>query len=116
MIELLLEVLRQAEQSAPAMQAAVSVHGARVMSKFDTQAAEQLVERGISLAQSLSPDERSPILEEFPSVIAGTDPNRAVGLFMSLEKGERGSDPDRLLFAMLAHGHVAEAVEHLSSS
>jgi YD repeat-containing protein len=116
MIELLLEVLRQAEQSAPAMQAAVAVHGARVMAKFDIQAADQLVERGISLAQSLPPDERSPMLEEFPSVIAGTDPNRAVGLFVSLEKGERGPDPDRLLFAMLAHGHVAEAVEHLSSS
>jgi len=80
--ELLLQVLRQAEQSAPAMQAAVSVHCARVMAKFDKQAAEQLVERGISLAQSLPANERSPILEEFPSVIAGADPNRAVGLFM----------------------------------
>lgn len=54
--QLLLEVLRQTEQSAPAVQAAASVHCARVMAKFDKQAAEQLLERGISLAQSLPPD------------------------------------------------------------
>jgi hypothetical protein len=112
--QLLLGVLRQAEQSAPPIQAAASVHCARVMAKFDKQAAEQLLERGISLAQSLPPDERSLLLEEFPSVIAGADPNRAVELFMSLEKAEVG--PDRLLFAMLAHGHIAEAVEYLSNS
>ena len=112
--QLLLEVLRQAEQSAPAIQAAASVHCARVMAKFDKQSAEQLLDRGISLAQSLSPDERSILLEEFPSVVAGTNPNRAVELFMSLEQAEW--EPDRLLFAMLAHGHIAEAVEYLSSS
>jgi len=112
--ELLQEVLRQAGQCAPAIQAAASVHGARVMAKFDKQAAEQLLERGISLVQSLPPDERSLLLEEFPSVVAGADPNRAVALFMSLEKAEWGAD--RLLFAMLAHGHITEAVGYLSNS
>jgi len=112
--QLLLEVIRQAEQSGPAIQAAAFVHCARVMAKFDKPAAEQLLERGISLALSLHSDERSLLLEAFPPIVAGVNPNRAVNLFTSLENAQWGSD--MLFFAMLDHGHIAEAVENLTSS
>jgi len=111
--QLLREAIQRAERSAPAVQAAALVHCARVMTKFDKVTADQLLERGITVTQSLSHDECSLLLEEFPSIAAGTNPRRAIELYELLEKKESGSD--RLLFAMLGHGHISEAVTYLSS-
>jgi hypothetical protein len=113
--QLLRESIQQSEGSAPAVQAAALLHCARVMTQFDKVTADQLLERGITVTQSLSDDdERSLLLEEFPSIAAGTNPKRAIELYESLEKKDWSSS-DRLLFSMLGHRHIAEAVAYLTS-
>src|SRR5262249_43995702 len=111
--QLLREAIQQAEGSAPVVQAAALAHCARVMTKFDNIAANQLLERAVHLTHSLASDERSLLLEEFPSIAAGINPALAIELLESLEKKEWGSN--RLLFAMLEHGHISEAVTYLTN-
>jgi hypothetical protein len=104
----------QAEQSNPPVKAAALMRIARVLTALDQAEADRVLERGIQLATELPEPDRSTILNGAVSLAAMVSPRRALGLVSSLGTlpHERNERTDRLIFGMLTHRHIAEAVSH----
>jgi hypothetical protein len=104
----------QAEQSDPPVQASGLLRIARVLTAFNQAEAERVLERGIGLATLLPEPDRSTILNGAVSLAAMVSPQRALDLASSLGglPHERYGRTDGLIFGMLSHRHIAEAVSY----
>jgi hypothetical protein len=109
-LQLLTDALDRAERSDPTDRAAALLHIARVLATFDRAEAERTLERGITLATELPEDQRSIILGEAIPLAAAVSPKRALDLAASVP-GIRFREMELIVFRMLDHGHLAEAVD-----
>ena len=75
---LLSAALVYAEQADPAVRAAIWLRASRVMANFDRDEAERLLDRGITAAERLDPDDRRPLMHTAVSVGATVLPARAL--------------------------------------
>ena len=76
--QLLLAAREQAEGSEPAVRAAALMHIARVLARSDQVAAEELLERGVSLARELDTDVASLLLGNAVYLAAAVSPKDAL--------------------------------------
>jgi hypothetical protein len=102
----------QAEQSDAPVKAAALLRIARVLTAFDQAEADRVLEGGIALATELPEPDRSTIINCAVSLAATVSPQRALRLASSIG-GLTFGGIDGLIFAMLNHGHVAEAISYL---
>jgi hypothetical protein len=72
--QLIQEAILQAEESAPAVQAAALVHASRVLAVFDNDAALSIVKRGLALAHALPEKDRIIPLPELVAASAAVSP------------------------------------------
>src|SRR5579863_10031414 len=79
--QLLLAACEQAERSAPAVRAAALMHIARVVARSDQAAAEQYLERGITLAKGLDDNTASPLLQNAIYLAAAVSAKQALPLY-----------------------------------
>ena len=112
--QLLPDALERAEPLEPVDRAAALLHIARVWTAFDRAEAERTLERGIALAGELPEEYRSIILCEAIPLTAAVSPQRALDLSASVP-GTRFRGLDTIIFTMLDHGHIGEAVEILET-
>jgi hypothetical protein len=110
--QLIQEALQQAEECAPAVQAAAFVHIARVLAVFDKDAALSTVARGLALADALPEKDRIILMPELVAAAAAVSPDSAFQFYASLEAPYGVSD--RIAITMIDHGHVAKAARYLS--
>ncbi len=112
--QLLLAALEQAESSEPAVRAAALMHIARVLARSDQAAAEELLERGLSLARELDADGASLLLGNAVFLAAAASPKHALQLYAKHRKTDPfGGAVIGLVNAMAQHGHVADAIAYL---
>jgi uncharacterized protein (TIGR03435 family) len=111
--DLLSEAREQAERSAPAVKTAALLHLARVLTKVDRAEAEHLLDEGLALAATLPGDDRDILLGEAAALAATVSPQRAFP-FARETSADRDSVLTRVLFNMIEHGYVADAVAYLT--
>lgn len=113
--QLLAEARQLIEQSDPPEKAAALLHLARVLTAFDQAEAEQALERGIGLALELPTPEGDPIRFQAVTLAATVSPRRALQLMSCVVAGPwRHGRASGIIFAMMRHGHLADAVSYLS--
>jgi hypothetical protein len=113
--QLLLAACEQAERSEPAVRAAALMHIARVMACSDQAAAEQILERGITLAKELDGPAASLLLQNAVFLAAAVSAKQALPLYAD----HRTIDPFGgavvgLVNAMAEHGHIGDAIAYLN--
>jgi uncharacterized protein (TIGR03435 family) len=111
--DLVSEAREQAERSAPAVKTAALLHLARVLTKVNSAEAQHLLDQGLALAATLPEDERDILLGEGATLAATVSPQRAIRLAREVSC-DREWVLTRVLFNMLDHGYVADAVAYLS--
>jgi len=110
--QLLSEARNQTERSDPPVKAAALLHLARVWTAFDQVEAERLLETGITLAFEIPP--ASDALRSVSiTLAAAVSPQHALRL-MPLLAGPSPGRAATIIFNMLRHGHLADAVSYLS--
>jgi hypothetical protein len=112
--QLIQEALQQAQECAPAVQAAALVHAARVLAVFDKDAALSTVERGLALADGLPEKYRIILMPEAIATAAAVSPDLALAAYAH-ESADAETLSERMAFTMLHHGHVAALARYLSS-
>ena len=113
--QLLLRASEQAERSEPPVRAAALMHIARVLARSDRTAAEQLVERAISLAKELDSYAASLLLGNAIYLAAAVSPKHALRLYKDHRKPDPfGGAVVGFVNAMAQHGYVADAIAYLS--
>jgi hypothetical protein len=112
--QLIQEALQQAQECAPAVQAAALVHAARVLAVFDKDAALSTVERGLALADGLPEKYRIILMPEAIATAAAVSPDLALAAYAH-ESADAETLSERMAFTMLHHGHVAALASYLSS-
>jgi hypothetical protein len=113
--QLLSEARSQTERSDPPVKAAALLHLARVWTAFDRAEAERLLETGITLAFEVSEPASDAFRSQAVTLAAAVSPRRALDL-MPLLTGASHGRAATLVFNMLRHGHLAEAISYLSDS
>ena len=110
--QLLSEARNQTVRSDPPVKAAALLHLARVWTAFDQVEAERLLETGITLAFEIPP--ASDALRSVSiTLAAAVSPQHALRL-MPLLAGPSPGRAATIIFNMLRHGHLADAVSYLS--
>src|ERR1700722_11579328 len=112
--QLLSEVRGQVEQSAPPVKAAALLHLARGLTAFDQAEAQRVLERGIILALEIPKSTGDALMFQCVSLAATVSPQRAL-LLLPLLTGPSHGRAAAIVFNMLRHGHLADAVSYLSS-
>jgi hypothetical protein len=79
--QLLLSACEQADRSEPAVRAATLMHIARVMTRSDQAAAEQLLDEGIALAETIEGDAPSLLLRNAICLAAAVSAKHALPLY-----------------------------------
>lgn len=116
MSQLLFTACEQAERSEPPVRAAALMHIARVLARSDQAAAEQLLERGISLAKEINGRAASLLLQNAIYLAAAVSPKHALRLYADHRRTDPfGRSVVGLINAMAGHGHVNEAIAYLSA-
>jgi hypothetical protein len=112
--ELLLTACEQAERSETAVRAAALMHIARVMARSDQVAAEQLLERGIALAEKIEGDASSLLLRNAISLAAAVSAKHALPLYAEHSRVDLfGGAVVGLVNVMAQHGHLNDAIAYL---
>jgi hypothetical protein len=113
--QLLLAAREQAERSEPAVRAAALMHIARVLARSDQAAAEQLLERAMSLAKELDTNAASLLLGNAVYLAAAVSAKHALRLYADHRRTDPfGGAVIGLVNAMAQHGHVADAIAYLN--
>jgi hypothetical protein len=114
-MSLLSMAIEQAEVSEPAVRAAALMHIARVVARSNQAGAEQLLERGISLAQELDGGTESLLLRNGIYCAAAVSAKHALPLYAKhREINPFGTAVIGLVNTMAEHGHVDDAIAYLS--
>jgi hypothetical protein len=111
--QLINEILQKAEQSEPPVKAAALLYIARVLAAFDRPEAERMLEEGIELIFALPKPAADPLLDQAISLAATVSPKRALSLMPLIPDRWHGR-MNGIIFPMLRHGHIADAVSWLS--
>jgi hypothetical protein len=114
--QLIQEAIQQAEECAPAVHAAALVHAARVLAVFESEAALNLVKRGLALADALPEKDRIILMPELVATAAAVSPDLALEADPPADSVDAQNLPERIAFTMLHHGHVAALARYLSSA
>jgi hypothetical protein len=118
--QLLLAACEQAERSEPAVRAAALMHIARVLARSDQDAAEELLERGITLAKELDGQTASLLLGNAICLAAAVSARHALPLYADQRSidpfGARrfGAHLIALVNTMAQHGHIDDAIAYLN--
>ena len=113
--QLLLAAREQAERSESAVRAAALMHIARVLARSDQVAAEQLLERAISLTKELDSYAASLLLGNAVYLAAAVSAKHALRLYADhTRKDPFGGAVIGLVNAMAQHGHVDDAIAYLN--
>ena len=111
--DLLLDAREQAERSAPEVRSAALLHIARVFTKVNPAEARRLLDQGLALAATLPEDDRDILVGEGAVLAATVSPQRAFQLAREVSV-DRESVLAQMLFRMLDHGYIGDAVAYLS--
>jgi hypothetical protein len=111
--KILSEVRVQVEQSDAPVRAAALLHLARVLTAFDQAEAENVLERGIALTLEIPKPANDALISQAVTLAAALSPSRALRLVPLLADRWRGR-AESMIFSMLRHGHIADAVSYLS--
>ncbi len=112
--QLLLQVLKQAEVSEPAVRAAALLHIARVLARTDQGAAERVLERGIALARDLEGRAGSLLLGNAVCLAAAISARQALPLYAEHKRiNPFGGSVVALVNTMAQHGHIDDAIAYL---
>jgi len=95
------------------VKAAALLHLARVLTAFDKAEAERVLDTGIALAFEVPKPAGDALLTQAVTLAAAVSPQRALRL-MPLVAAPWHRSTDRIIFNMLRHGHIADAVSYLS--
>jgi hypothetical protein len=113
--QLLLAAREQAERSESAVRAAALMHIARVLARSDQVAAEQLLERAISLTKELDSYAASLLLGNAVYLAAAVSAKHALRLYADHTRTDPfGGAVIGLVNAMAGHGHVDDAIAYLN--
>ena len=113
--QLLLDARDQAERSEPAVRAAALMHIARVLTRSDHSAAEQLLTQAIAFAKELDDYTSSLLLRNAVFLAAAVSPKQALPLYADhRELDPFGGAVIGLINAMAEHGHLEDAIAYLS--
>lgn len=113
--DLLLAALAQAERSDRSVKGIALLHIARVMAVDDLPRARQLMEEGIAVISNLPEKQRSILFGEAAPLAGTVSPQRAFDLIQQEEPAIMPWRLDRIIFDLLSHGHVKEAIDYLSA-
>jgi hypothetical protein len=111
--QVLLTACEQAERSEPAVCAAALMHVARVLARSDEAAAEQLLERGITLAKDLDGQAARLLLSNAIYLAAAVSAKHALPLYAEHGRTFEGGVVS-LVNVMVQHGHLGDAIAYLS--
>ncbi|MBV9267284.1 MAG: hypothetical protein JO061_14025 [Acidobacteriaceae bacterium] len=111
--QILSEVRGLAEQSDPPVRAAALLHLARVLTAFDQAEAEDVLEKGIALTLEIAKPANDALTSQAATLAAAVSPARALRL-MPLVADPWHARAESMIFSMLRHGHIADAVSYLS--
>jgi hypothetical protein len=112
--QLLLMAHEQAERSQPAVRAAALMHIARVLTRPDQAAAEQLLEQGIALAKEVDGHATSLLLRNAISLAAAVSAKHALPLYAEHRRVDPfGGAVVSLVNVMAQHGHIGDAITYL---
>jgi hypothetical protein len=108
---LFLTACEQAERSETAVRAAALMHIARVMARSDQVAAEQLLERGIALAERIEGDAPSLLLRNAISLAAAVSAKHAPSPYAEHRRVDPfGGAVVGLVNVMAQHGRLNDAI------
>ena len=111
--KILSEVRGQVEQADAPVRAAALLHLARVLTAFDQAEAENVLEMGIALTLEIPKPANDALISQAVTLAAAVSPPRALRL-MPLVADRWRAGAEGLIFSMLRHGHIADAVSYLS--
>jgi hypothetical protein len=112
--DLIASAAKQAEQSEPAVRAPALMHLARVVARSDQAAAEELLERGIALAEGIECDESSLLLGNAVALAAAVSAKHAVPLYAKYGNvGPFQRSVVVLVNNLAQHGHIDDAIAYL---
>jgi len=112
--QLLLSACEQAELSEPAVRAPALMHIARVMARSDQAAAEQLLDQGIALAETIEGDAPSLLLLNAICLAAAVSSSHALPLYAKHRQLDLFDGPVIALVNVMAqHGHIRDAITYL---
>jgi len=112
--DLLADARKQADDSAAAVKTAALLHIARVLARVQPAQAAQVLDEALALVTMLPEDDRDILVGEAAALCATVSPQRAFRLAREVSV-DRESILTRVLFNMLEHGYVADAVAYLSA-
>lgn len=101
------------EKTGSRVKAPALLHFARVLTKVEQQEAEQTLEQGMAMVLDIPEPDGPPLLRQAVYLAAAVAPQRAVSLLPLLPEDHFRS-AEGVIFNMLNHGHLAEAVEYLT--
>jgi len=112
--QLLLSACEQAERSEPVVRAAALMHIARVMARSDQAVAEQLLDQGIALAETIEGDAPSLLLRNATCLAAAVSAKHALTLYAKYRQPDPFDGPVVALVNVMAqHGHIRDAITYL---
>ena len=113
--KILSEVRGQVEQSDPPVRAAALLHLARVLTAFDQAEAENVLERGIALTLEIPKPANDALISQAVTLAAAVSPPRALRLMpLVADRWRWCAGMESMIFSMLRHGHMADAISYLS--